>query len=147
MATPVWRAIVAAGRVDASAYGHLDGATPSRDLADAVDAHIRLIQPSTAARPENADRARLAAVGSEAASFGGRLAWDKGDAEPARSGPGRPGGRHGRSPLGRLAPAASTDPRHALGPRIQYRITKAECSPGLARNHESGRDFTRRTDR
>ncbi|MER5227695.1 DNA-binding protein [Streptomyces flaveus] len=75
----------AALRLTTSAYRRLDGTTPSRDLADAVDGHIRLIQSITSAVTGDADRARLAAVGSEAASFAGWLAWDKGDHGSARS--------------------------------------------------------------
>ncbi|MEW2625648.1 DNA-binding protein [Streptomyces sp. NPDC048106] len=75
----------AALRLTTSAYRRLDGTTPSRDLADAVDGHIRLIQAITRTAASDADRARLAAVGSEAASFAGWLAWDKGDYASARS--------------------------------------------------------------
>ncbi|MFE2095833.1 helix-turn-helix domain-containing protein [Streptomyces sp. NPDC059468] len=75
----------AALRLTTSAYRRLDGTTPSRDLADAVDGHIRLIQTITRTASGDADRARLAAVGSEAASFAGWLAWDKGDNGSARS--------------------------------------------------------------
>jgi transcriptional regulator with XRE-family HTH domain len=75
----------AALRLTTSAYRRLDGTTPSRDLADAVDGHIRLIQTITHTVTGEADRARLAAVGSEAASFAGWLAWDKGDHGSARA--------------------------------------------------------------
>ncbi|MFH9188635.1 hypothetical protein [Streptomyces sp. NPDC017673] len=75
----------AALRLTTSAYRRLDGTTPSRDLADAVEGHIRLIQTITRTATGDADRARLAAVGSEAASFAGWLAWDKGDHGSARS--------------------------------------------------------------
>ncbi|MFH9983704.1 helix-turn-helix domain-containing protein [Streptomyces sp. NPDC017179] len=75
----------AALRLTTSAYRRLDGTTPSRDLADAVAGHIRLIQTITHTANKDADRARLAAVGSEAASFAGWLAWDKGDHGSARS--------------------------------------------------------------
>jgi len=75
----------AALRLTTSAYRRLDGTTPSRDLADAVDGHIRLIQTITRSVTGEADRVRLAAVGSEAASFAGWLAWDKGDHGSARS--------------------------------------------------------------
>lgn len=75
----------AALRLTTSSYRRLDGMTPSRDLADAVDGHIRLIQTITRSVAGEADRARLAAVGSEAASFAGWLAWDKGDHGSARS--------------------------------------------------------------
>ncbi|MFC9617704.1 hypothetical protein [Streptomyces sp. NPDC056721] len=57
---------------------------PHRDLADAVQGHLRLIQ-TTAHPATGGDRERLAAAGSEAASFAGWLAWDKGDNGSARS--------------------------------------------------------------
>ncbi|MER6330519.1 helix-turn-helix transcriptional regulator [Streptomyces sp. NPDC001034] len=95
MAAPVLAAVpdphdtmggqAAALRLTTSAYRRLDGTTPSRDLAEAVDGHIRLIQTITRTVTSDADRARLAAVGSEAASFAGWLAWDKGDHGSARS--------------------------------------------------------------
>ncbi|MFG3016153.1 helix-turn-helix domain-containing protein [Streptomyces cinerochromogenes] len=95
MAAPVLAAVpdthdtmggqAAALRLTTSAYRRLDATTPSRDLADAVDGHIRLIQTITRTAAQDADRARLAAVGSEAASFAGWLAWDKGDHGSARS--------------------------------------------------------------
>lgn len=75
----------AALRLTTSAYRRLDGTTPSRDLAEAVDGHIRLIQTITRTATGDADRSRLAAVGSEAASFAGWLSWDKGDHGSARS--------------------------------------------------------------
>jgi transcriptional regulator with XRE-family HTH domain len=95
MAAPVLAAVpdthdtiggqAAALRLTTSSYRRLDGTTPSRDLADAVEGHIRLIQTITRTATDDADRARLAAVGSEAASFAGWLAWDKGDHGSARS--------------------------------------------------------------
>ncbi|CUW29718.1 MULTISPECIES: helix-turn-helix domain-containing protein [Streptomyces] len=75
----------AALRLATSAYRRLDGFTPSRDLYDVIEPHIRLIQSTTRSATADGDRARLAAVGSEAASFAGWLAWDKGDAGSARS--------------------------------------------------------------
>ncbi|MET8544059.1 helix-turn-helix transcriptional regulator [Kitasatospora sp. NPDC004799] len=71
----------AALRLATAAYRRLDGSMPSRDLADAVRGHIQLIQRASA----TGDRSRLAAVGSEAASFAGWLAWDMGDHGSARS--------------------------------------------------------------
>jgi transcriptional regulator with XRE-family HTH domain len=74
----------AALRLSTSAYRRLDGSTPSRDLAESVRAHMRLIQSITRdASPEQ--RPRLAAVGSEAASLAGWLAWDMGDNGSART--------------------------------------------------------------
>ncbi|MFE4599339.1 helix-turn-helix domain-containing protein [Kitasatospora indigofera] len=74
----------AALRLSTSAYRRLDPFTPSRDLAEAVQAHLRLIQTRTsAARVEQ--RQRLAEVASEASSFAGWLAWDMGDSGSART--------------------------------------------------------------
>ncbi|WP_307840965.1 hypothetical protein [Streptomyces sp. GESEQ-4] len=74
----------AALRLSTSAYRRLDGSTPSRDLEESVRAHVRLIQSITRdAGPEQ--RPRLAAVGSEAASLAGWLAWDMGDNGSART--------------------------------------------------------------
>ncbi|MFF4717372.1 hypothetical protein ACFY2V_39155 [Streptomyces eurythermus] len=75
----------AALRLTTGAYRRLDGTTPSRDLADAVEGHIRLIQTITRTATSDADRARLAAAGSEAASFAGWLACDTGDHGAASS--------------------------------------------------------------
>ncbi len=74
----------AALRLSTSAYRRLDGATPSRDLSEAVKSHMRLIQSITGAATGDGDRNRLAAVGSEAASLAGWLAWDMGDHGSAR---------------------------------------------------------------
>ncbi|WP_329379049.1 helix-turn-helix domain-containing protein [Streptomyces sp. NBC_01716] len=75
----------AALRLSTSAYRRLDGSTPSRDLAEAVRSHMRLIQNITGAASGDGDRSRLAAVGSEAASLAGWLAWDMGDNGSART--------------------------------------------------------------
>ncbi|MFJ6617572.1 helix-turn-helix domain-containing protein [Kitasatospora sp. NPDC091335] len=72
----------AALRLGTASYRRLDGSASSRDLADVVRGHIRLIQQLSTA---GGDRARLAATGSEAASFAGWLAWDMGDHGSARS--------------------------------------------------------------
>ncbi|WP_244942889.1 helix-turn-helix domain-containing protein [Streptomyces inhibens] len=74
----------AALRLSTSAYRRLDGSTPSRDLAEPVHAHMRLIQTMTrdAARER---RTLLAAVGSEAASLAAWLSWDMGDFGSART--------------------------------------------------------------
>ncbi|MFD7444045.1 helix-turn-helix domain-containing protein [Streptomyces sp. NPDC059909] len=74
----------AALRLSTTAYRRLDGSTPSRDLSESVHTHIRLIQTITRDAPE-AERPRLAAVGSEAASLAGWLAWDMGDNGSART--------------------------------------------------------------
>lgn len=75
----------AALRLSTMAFRRLDGATPSRDLTESVHAHIRLIQSITRGAPGEAERARLATVGSEAASLAGWLAWDMGDNGSART--------------------------------------------------------------
>ncbi|GAA0647536.1 hypothetical protein GCM10009535_26630 [Streptomyces thermocarboxydovorans] len=72
-------------RLSTSAYRRLDGSTPSHDLSEAVKSHMRLIQSITATATGKGDRHRLAAVGSEAASLAGWLAWDMGDNGSARA--------------------------------------------------------------
>lgn len=74
----------AALRLSTTAYRRLDGSTPSQDLEDAVQAHLRLIQ-ATARTAGDEHRMRLAAVGSEAASLSGWLAWDMGNHGSARA--------------------------------------------------------------
>jgi transcriptional regulator with XRE-family HTH domain len=89
-ATPVLAALADGGqqaaalRLSTTAYRRLEGSTPSRDLTEPVHAHLRLIQ-SISQSASNGDRPRLAAVGSEAASLAGWLAWDTGDHGSARS--------------------------------------------------------------
>ena len=74
----------AALRLSTSAYRRLDGTTPSRDLSEAVHAHMRLIH--SVSQTAGAElRPRLAAVASEAASLAGWLAWDMGDHGSART--------------------------------------------------------------
>ncbi|WP_229871861.1 helix-turn-helix transcriptional regulator [Streptomyces longisporoflavus] len=75
----------AALRLSTTAYRRLDSSVPSRDLSEAVQSHLRLIQSVTRAATGEEDRRRLAAVGSEAASFAGWLAWDRADDGSARS--------------------------------------------------------------
>ncbi|MFD7957270.1 helix-turn-helix domain-containing protein [Streptomyces ardesiacus] len=74
----------AALRLSTTAYRRLDGSTPSQDLEEAVQAHLRLIQ-NTAHTTGDENRKRLAAVGSEAASLAGWLAWDMGNHGSARA--------------------------------------------------------------
>ncbi|WP_318218788.1 helix-turn-helix transcriptional regulator [Streptomyces sp. SCL15-6] len=74
----------AALRLSTTAYRRLDASTPSPDLEDAVQAHLRLIQ-TTAHTAGDEHRVRLAAVGSEAASLTGWLAWDMGNHGSARA--------------------------------------------------------------
>ncbi|MER6847036.1 helix-turn-helix transcriptional regulator [Streptomyces flaveolus] len=74
----------AALRLSTTAYRRLDASTPSQDLEDAVQAHLRLIQ-TTARTAGTEHRTRLAAVGSEAAGLAGWLAWDMGNHGSARA--------------------------------------------------------------
>ncbi|MET7814218.1 helix-turn-helix transcriptional regulator [Streptomyces sp. NPDC005395] len=74
----------AALRLSTTAYRRLDGSTPSQDLEEVVQAHLRLIQ-NTARTAGEEHRMRLAAVGSEAASLAGWLAWDMGNHGSARA--------------------------------------------------------------
>ncbi|MGW5002504.1 helix-turn-helix domain-containing protein [Streptomyces hydrogenans] len=74
----------AALRLSTTALRRLDQSTPSRDLKEPITAHVGLIQAIASASSSQADRARLAAVGSEAASFAGWLSWDMGDLGSAR---------------------------------------------------------------
>jgi transcriptional regulator with XRE-family HTH domain len=69
----------AALRLATSAFRRLDGTTPSRHLTEPVLAHLRLAQTTAAEAEDDQQRIRLAAVGSEAASLAGWLAWDMGD--------------------------------------------------------------------
>ncbi|MFG3155376.1 DNA-binding protein [Streptomyces sp. NPDC048219] len=74
----------AALRLSTTAYRRLDASTPSPDLEDAVQAHLRLIQ-TTARTAGTEHHTRLAAVGSEAAGLAGWLAWDMGNHGSARA--------------------------------------------------------------
>ncbi|MFB8259413.1 helix-turn-helix domain-containing protein [Kitasatospora purpeofusca] len=75
----------AALRLATTSYRRLDGSTPSRELAEAVHAHLRLIQGLMRTAPTEAARIGLAGVASEAASLAAWLAWDMGDHGSARS--------------------------------------------------------------
>lgn len=72
-------------RVATSAYRRMDGTTASRHLSEPVLAHLRLAQTVAADTTDSTQRARLAEVGSEAASLAGWLAWDMGDHGSART--------------------------------------------------------------
>ncbi|MFG2908862.1 helix-turn-helix domain-containing protein [Kitasatospora sp. NPDC048286] len=72
-------------RLVTTSYRRLDGSTSSRELAQAVRSHLRLIQGLIGAAASDAHRIRLAAVASEAASLAAWLAWDTGDNGSARS--------------------------------------------------------------
>ncbi|MEV7679512.1 helix-turn-helix transcriptional regulator [Streptomyces sp. NPDC088341] len=71
-------------RVVTSSYRRLDATTVSSDLADAVHAHLRLIQSIAQTASDGFQRAGMASVGSEAASFAAWLAWDMADYGCAR---------------------------------------------------------------
>ncbi|MGP3951186.1 hypothetical protein [Streptomyces sp. 7N604] len=66
-------------RLATSAFRRMDGSTPSRHLTEPVLAHLRLTQTIASETKHEEQRIRLAAVGSEAASLAGWLAWDMGD--------------------------------------------------------------------
>ncbi|MFI1174207.1 multiprotein-bridging factor 1 family protein [Streptomyces melanogenes] len=72
-------------RVATSAFRRMDATVPARQLADTVQGHMRLVQSVAAQAPDQAARARLAAVGSEVASLAGWLSWDMADAGSART--------------------------------------------------------------
>lgn len=57
-------------RVATAAFRRMDGSTPSRQLSEAVLAHLRLVQSVAADAADEEQRVRLAAVGSES----GRMA-------------------------------------------------------------------------
>jgi transcriptional regulator with XRE-family HTH domain len=63
----------------------LDADTPSRDLAHAVNAHLRLASRKYATAPEPYPRRRIATGISEIAGFAGWLHWDMHDTGSARS--------------------------------------------------------------
>jgi transcriptional regulator with XRE-family HTH domain len=72
-------------RLATSAFRRMDGSTPSRHLTEPVLAHLRLTQTIASETEHEDQRSRLAAVGSEAASLAGWLAWDMGDYGSART--------------------------------------------------------------
>ncbi|GFH36821.1 helix-turn-helix transcriptional regulator [Streptomyces pacificus] len=75
----------AALRLTTSTFRRLDSSTPSRDLNESVQTHIRLVQTVSRDAGSGEARSRLASIGSEAASLAGWLAWDMGDHGSARS--------------------------------------------------------------
>ncbi len=72
-------------RAATTAYRRLDGSTPSRQLIEPVRAHLQLVQNLAQSVDDQKQRSRLAAAGSEAASFAGWLSWDMGDLGSART--------------------------------------------------------------
>ncbi|MFE7395207.1 helix-turn-helix domain-containing protein [Streptomyces sp. NPDC057557] len=74
----------AALRVVTSSYRRLDATTVSSDLAETIHGHLRLIQSIAQTSADAVQRARMASVGSEAASFAAWLAWDMADYGSAR---------------------------------------------------------------
>ncbi|MBA4866938.1 helix-turn-helix transcriptional regulator [Streptomyces sp. PSKA54] len=71
-------------RMATTAFRRLDATIASRDLSETVQSHLRLIQTTAQNAPDAAHRARMASVGSEAASFAAWLAWDMADHGSAR---------------------------------------------------------------
>ncbi|WP_306316677.1 MULTISPECIES: hypothetical protein [unclassified Streptomyces] len=67
-----------------SSFRRLDATVASRDLAESMKTHLHLIQAIASEAPDNAHRARMASVGSEAASFAAWLSWDMADHGSAR---------------------------------------------------------------
>ncbi|MQA93272.1 MAG: hypothetical protein GEV11_01045 [Streptosporangiales bacterium] len=76
---------VAALRLATTAFRRMEGVTPSRMLSDPVLAHLRLVQTLAGEMDDPDERARLAALGSEVASFAAWLAWDMADHGSART--------------------------------------------------------------
>ncbi|MFB7225322.1 helix-turn-helix domain-containing protein [Streptomyces sp. NPDC056227] len=83
---PEWDSGQAAAlRVATTAFRRLDATVGSRDLANTAQAHLRLIRRVASQAPDASHKARMAAVGSEAASLVGWLAWDMADHGSART--------------------------------------------------------------
>lgn len=70
-------------RLVTASYRRLDATTPSSELAETVQGHLRLVQ-TLARSADTGIRPELASVGSEAASFTAWLAWDMADHGSAR---------------------------------------------------------------
>lgn len=71
-------------RIATSSFRRLDSTVASRDLAESMKTHLQLIQTMASEAPDNEHRARMASVGSEAASFAAWLFWDMADHGSAR---------------------------------------------------------------
>lgn len=71
-------------RVITAGYRRLDATAPSRQLIDPVKAHLRMVQELAQATRDPESRSRMAAAGSEVASFAAWLSWDMGDHGSAR---------------------------------------------------------------
>jgi transcriptional regulator with XRE-family HTH domain len=67
------------------AQRRLDGETPSRDLAEAVTAHLRMVNRKRATTADPLARQMIAAGMSEIAGFAGWLHWDMHDLGSART--------------------------------------------------------------
>nr|WP_078654313.1 helix-turn-helix transcriptional regulator [Streptomyces catenulae] len=115
----------AALRDATSAFRRLDGSTPSRQLVEAVLAHLRMAQRITHNAENGRERGHLAAVGSEVASLAGWLHWDIGDHGSARTwyGVSSKAARHSRKPL--LA-------AYQLGSLAQFEAHAGNSAQGLA---------------
>ncbi|MFI1864888.1 helix-turn-helix domain-containing protein [Streptomyces jumonjinensis] len=68
-----------------SAFRRMDASVSARQLADAVQGHLRLVRSVAAQSADQPARARLASVTSEVASFSAWLSWDMADAGSART--------------------------------------------------------------
>ncbi|WP_323874437.1 helix-turn-helix transcriptional regulator [Streptomyces sp. 3212.3] len=83
---PEWDSGQAAAlRVATAAFRRLDATVGSRDLQETAQSHLRLIQRVASQAPDATHKTRMAAVGSEAASLVGWLAWDMADHGSART--------------------------------------------------------------
>ncbi|MYS87598.1 hypothetical protein GTZ85_47180 [Streptomyces sp. SID5474] len=65
-------------------FRRLDATVPARQLIDPVRAHLRLVQELAQGTGDREQRGRLAAAGSELASFAAWLSWDMADLGSAR---------------------------------------------------------------
>ncbi|WP_445394793.1 helix-turn-helix domain-containing protein [Streptomyces sp. LE64] len=66
-------------------FRKVEATVAASQLLDAVQGHMRLVRAVTAQETDREGRARMAAVGSEVASFAGWLCWDMSDQGSARS--------------------------------------------------------------
>jgi len=121
-------------RMATGAFRRMDGSTPSRHLSEPVLAHLRLAQTLAGETGDGATRARLAEVGSEAASLGGWLAWDMGDYGSARTWYGT-AVKAARSSHNRLLTA------YQLGSFAQFESHVGNAPQGLSLTHSARRQL------
>ncbi|MGK5632071.1 helix-turn-helix domain-containing protein [Streptomyces sp. URMC 123] len=72
-------------RIATTAFRRMDATAPARQLSETVQGHMRLVQTVASQLTDQKARTRLAAVGSEVASFVGWLSWDLADQGSART--------------------------------------------------------------